>query len=168
MDPFSFGFNYMTKDEDYLTGEEIVKDLVNNIVNNGNYLLNIGPKHDGSIPEQQRLNLADAGEWIKSHGEGIFGTRYWPTTQVSGSLRFAVKPNAFYIHHVGNPSTKLTIEEPVPWLEGDVVTAVGGAADGTVLEVAREDGKLVIQLPEEVIEGDKYIWTFKVEYASGE
>ena len=59
---FPLGFNYLTKDEDYLTGEEIVQDLVNNVVNNGNYLLNIGPKNDSSIAEQQRINLLDAGE----------------------------------------------------------------------------------------------------------
>lgn len=167
MDPFSFGFNYMTKDEDYLTGEEIVEELVNNVVNNGNFLLNIGPKNDGSIPQQQKTNLLDAGEWIKSHGEGLFGTRYWPTAQEDGSLRFAVKDDAFYIHHIGKPSSSLSITAPVPWLEGDVVTAVGGAADGAVLEVAREDGAVVVQLPDKVLEGDKYVWTIKIAYAKG-
>lgn len=157
----------MTTDNEYLSGEEIVKTLVDNVVNNGNLLLNMGPKPDGTIPKQQQLNLLDAGEWIKSHDEGIFGTRYWPTAQTSGSLRFATKPDAFYIHHVGQPSSPLVIEEPVPWVEGDKVTAVGGSADGTALEVARKDGSLVIQLPDKVVQGDKYIWTIKIAYTNG-
>ncbi|KAI1046867.1 hypothetical protein LB505_009725 [Fusarium chuoi] len=168
LDPFSFGYNFMTTDDEYLSGEEIVKTLVDNVVNNGNLLLNMGPKPDGTIPKQQQLNLLDAGEWIKSHGEGIFGTRYWPTAQTSGSLRFATKPDAFYIHHVGQPSSPLVIKEPVPWVEGDKVTAVGGSADGTALEVARTDGSLVIQLPDKVVQGDKYIWTIKIAYTNGE
>ncbi|KAI1036488.1 hypothetical protein LB503_003447 [Fusarium chuoi] len=167
LDPFSFGYNFMTTDNEYLSGEEIVKTLVDNVVNNGNLLLNMGPKPDGTIPKQQQLNLLDAGEWIKSHDEGIFGTRYWPTAQTSGSLRFATKPDAFYIHHVGQPSSPLVIEEPVPWVEGDKVTAVGGSADGTALEVARKDGSLVIQLPDKVVQGDKYIWTIKIAYTNG-
>jgi alpha-L-fucosidase len=157
----------MTTDDEYLTGEEIVKTLVDNVVNNGNLLLNMGPKPDGTIPKQQQLNLLDAGEWIKSHGEGIFGTRYWSTAQTSGSLRFATKPDAFYIHHVGQPSSPLVIKEPVPWIEGDVVTAVGGSGDGTVLKVSENDGSFSVELPEDVIKGDKYIWTIKIAYSTG-
>ncbi|KAH7210056.1 alpha-L-fucosidase-domain-containing protein [Fusarium oxysporum] len=148
LDPFSFGYNYLTTDDEYLSGEEIVKTLVDNVVNNGNFLLNMGPKGDGTIPKQQQLNLLDAGEWIKAHGEGIFGTRYWPTAQTSGSLRFAMKPDAFYIHHVGKPSSQLVVKEPVPWVEGDEVTAVGGSAHGTVLQATRKDGSLLVQMPD--------------------
>ncbi|KAG5753532.1 hypothetical protein H9Q70_003809 [Fusarium xylarioides] len=167
LDPFSFGYNFMTTDDEYLSGEEIVKTLVDNVVNNGNLLLNMGPKPDGTIPKQQQLNLLDAGEWIKSHGEGIFGTRYWPTAQTSGSLRFATKPDAFFIYHVGQPSSPLVIDKPVPWVEGDKVTAVGGSADGTVLKVSKKDGSLSVELPDNVMQGDKYIWTIKIEYSKG-
>ncbi|KAL4723082.1 hypothetical protein ACLX1H_010323 [Fusarium chlamydosporum] len=164
LDPFSFGYNFMTTDDEYLSGEEIVKTLVDNVVNNGNLLLNMGPKPDGTIPKQQQLNLLDAGEWIKSHGEGIFGTRYWPSAQTSGSLRFATKPDAFYIHHVGQPSSSLVTNEPVPWVEGDEVTAVGGSAHGTPLKVSRNDGSFSVELPDDVVQGDKYIWTIKIGY----
>ncbi|KAF5718855.1 alpha-L-fucosidase precursor [Fusarium mundagurra] len=40
LDPFSFGYNFMTTDDEYLSGEEIVQTLVDNVVNNGNLLLN--------------------------------------------------------------------------------------------------------------------------------
>jgi alpha-L-fucosidase len=166
VDPFSFGFNLLTKDEDYMTGEEIVQDLVNNVVNNGNYLLNIGPKADGSIPEGQRRSLLDAGQWIHEHGEGIFGTRYWNTKQENGAYRYAVKPEAFYIHHIGRPASELVFTDPIPWLESDVVTVIGGSENGSVLEATRNgDGHFVLSLPDGVINGDKYVWTFKITYA---
>ncbi|KAM0323248.1 hypothetical protein ACHAQA_008839 [Verticillium albo-atrum] len=168
MDPFSFGFNYMTQDSDYMTGEDIVLDLVNTVVNNGNFLLNIGPKNDGSIPEAQRRNLLDAGAWIHSHGEGIFGTRYWGVARQSGSYRYAVKPDAFFIHHIGKPASQLVFKELVPWMEGDKVQVVGGSEDGTILDASRNsDGNLVLDLPDAVVNGDKYVWTFKVVYATG-
>ncbi|KAH7366663.1 glycoside hydrolase superfamily [Pyrenochaeta sp. MPI-SDFR-AT-0127] len=167
IDPFSFGFNYMTKDSDYMTGEDIVIDLVNTVVNNGNLLLNIGPKNDGSIPDQQRKNLLDAGAWIHSHGESIFGTRYWSVTQESGPYRYAVKPDAFYIHHVGQPGSQLVFTDPIPWMEGDTTTVIGGSQSGTVLKLERNAaGNLVVNLPNDVISGDKYVWTIKIKYAT--
>lgn len=167
IDPFSYGFNHLTKDEDYMTGEEIVVDIVDIVANNGNYLLNIGPRQDGSIPEAQRRNLLDAGEWIHAHEDAIFGTRYWSVARHSGQFRFMTKPDAFFIHHVGEPAAQLTVGEPVPWMKGDVVTIVGGTQDGAVVDASRnEDGDFVMNLSEDAIKGDKYVWTFKITYAT--
>jgi alpha-L-fucosidase len=150
-----------------MSGEAIVVELVSIVANNGNYLLNIGPKADGTIPEAQRRNLLDAGEWIKSHGDGIFGTQYWRVTQHSGQFRYATKPNAFFIHHIGQPGQVVTVTDPVPWMEGDVVTIVGGSMDGTTLNASKnQDGNFVINLSDELIGSDKYVWTFKITYAT--
>ncbi|KAH6695231.1 glycoside hydrolase superfamily [Plectosphaerella plurivora] len=167
MDPFSYGFNHLTKDEDYMTGEDIVIDLVSIVANNGNYLLNIGPRADGSIPETQRQNLLDAGEWIHSHGDGIFGTRYWSVARHTGNFRYVVKPEAFFIHHIGKPASQLVFTDPIPWLEGDIVVAVGGSADGAEISASRNaEGQLVLDLSDDIVNGDKYVWTFKVKYAA--
>ena len=42
---------------------------------NGNLLLNISPRSDGSIPIDQRYSLMGVGEWLKINGEAIYGTR---------------------------------------------------------------------------------------------
>jgi alpha-L-fucosidase len=167
IDPFSFGFNYATQDDQYMTGEDIVIDLVSIVANNGNYLLNIGPKKDGSIHEAQRRNLLDAGEWVNTHGDGIFGTHYWSLSQHSGPFRFLTKPDAFFIHHVGQPGQVVTVSEPVPWMEGDAVTILGGTMDGTTLDASKnEDGNFIINLSDDLIGSDKYVWTFKITYAT--
>lgn len=151
-----------------MTGEDIVVDLISIVANNGNYLLNMGPKADGTIPNPQRRSLLDAGEWIKGHGEGIFGTSYWNTTQHSGSFRYTTKPDAFYIHHVGQPGGQVVVGDMVPWLAGDEVTVVGGSQDGAKLEASKNsDGELVINPNDDVVNGDKYVWTFKITYATG-
>lgn len=72
-----------------------------------------------------------------------------------------------FIHHVGQPGRQLKVEQPVPWVEGDVVTVVGGSRDGDVLNVSKDsDGNFLINLNEEQINGDRYVWTFKVTYAT--
>lgn len=167
VDPFSFGFNFNTTDDEYMDGEEIVIELVSIVANNGNYLLNIGPKKDGSIHEQQRRSLTDAGEWIRSHEDAIFGTNYWSTIQHSGSFRYVQKPEAFFIHHIGQPGSQVTVSDPVPWLDGDKVTVVGGSQDGAVIEASKNsDGNLVLNLTDDMVNGDKYVWTFKITYAT--
>ena len=44
---------------------------------NGNLLLNIGPKADGSIPDEDKRILKDLGQWMKVNGEAIKGARVW-------------------------------------------------------------------------------------------
>jgi alpha-L-fucosidase len=42
-----------------------------------NHLLNISPKADGTIPDDQKLKLLEIGEWLDQNGETIYGTRAW-------------------------------------------------------------------------------------------
>jgi alpha-L-fucosidase len=66
----------MTPDGQYLTGQDIVNTLVDAVSKNGNFLLDIGPKADGTTPAIMQKGLRDAGAWIHAHKESIFGTRY--------------------------------------------------------------------------------------------
>ncbi|KAH8586544.1 alpha-L-fucosidase-domain-containing protein [Bisporella sp. PMI_857] len=167
MDPFSFGYNYMTPDEEYLTGEDIVKSLIDIVSKNGNFLLDIGPKADGTIPEIMAKGLLDAGKWIMAHGESIYSTRYWATTPGKGSYRYTTKDNAFYIHVLSKPSNTIMFPDKVPYLPGDKITILGGSMSGTEVPAMWGDNGLVtIEVSDELIASDKYIWTFKLDYTS--
>lgn len=63
--------------EDNKTPEQIIHDMIDIVSKNGNLLLNIGPKSDGTITEEQTQILKEIGAWLSVNGEAIYGTRCW-------------------------------------------------------------------------------------------
>lgn len=166
MDPYSYGYNRATPEEAYLTAQGIVTTLMDIISKNGNFLLDIGPTANGSIIGVEQRNLRAAGEWIRSHGEAIYGTTYWFVTPEEGkTVRFTQNVNAFYITTLYPPNATLVLDSPVPYVEGDEVVVVGGGRAGTVVPSRLlENGSLELTVSEEVRNADRYSWVFKIPF----
>lgn len=66
-----------TKTLEYKSVNEILQNLIDVVAKNGNLLLNVGPKADGSIAEEDRKILHEIGKWLEKNGEAIYGSRPW-------------------------------------------------------------------------------------------
>jgi alpha-L-fucosidase len=62
-------------DEKFRTADSLVDDLIDIVSKNGALLLNIGPRPDGTIPEEVQTILLAIGRWLLVNGEAIYGTR---------------------------------------------------------------------------------------------
>ena len=67
-------WGYRKSDTNWKTPYEIISIFVDAVSNGGNLLLDIGPKADGTIPDEQVHILKELGKWNRKHGESIFGT----------------------------------------------------------------------------------------------
>ncbi|MEU9450008.1 alpha-L-fucosidase [Streptomyces sp. NPDC048277] len=163
LDPRSYGYNSATPDDAYMTTEEVVHSLVDIVSKNGNFLLDIGPRADGTIPGIMQTRLRETGAWLAVNGEAIYGTTYWSRTAGLGEdLRFTVRPDkAFYIHSLTRPGPRLTVEAPVPVRSGDRVTMLG---HDHPLTWTVSNGALVVDVPEAARRKGEHVWVFKVEW----
>ena len=90
-------WGYQKADDDFKSPKTIVRNLIECARGGGNYLLNIGPKPDGSVPEEEVRTLEAVGKWMDKNGPTIYESERCnasPTTYAN----FTRKGNTLYIH----------------------------------------------------------------------
>ncbi len=66
-----------TKDNEFKPPRQIICDLIDIVSKNGMLLLNVGPRPDGTITEEETAVLEAVGKWLRVNGEGIYDTVPW-------------------------------------------------------------------------------------------
>src|SRR5690349_8291017 len=90
-------WGYHKADDNWKSPKTIVRNLVTCARDGGNYLLNIGPKPDGSIPEESVRILNTVGAWVDKNGGTIYGADRCKVRE-SEFADFSRKGNMLYIH----------------------------------------------------------------------
>ena len=118
----------------------IIRNLVDNVACGGNLCLNVSPKSDGTIPEDQQQVLLKIGEWLQTYGEGIYGTRPYKTA-IERNIRLTCKDGfiyAFVLRWDGKPFT-------IQCLDSSKVKAVTCLADGRKVRIKKQADGLRIE-----------------------
>lgn len=64
-------------DNEYKSSRQILCDLIDVVSKNGMLMLNVGPKADGTLADEEAGVLAEIGKWLEVNGEGVYGTVPW-------------------------------------------------------------------------------------------
>ena len=158
----NWGFHH---DNNWKTPYEVITIFVDAVSNGGNLLLDMGPKEDGTIPEEQINVLKELGAWNKKNGEAIFNTIggisqghfYGPTTLSKDSTNL-------YLFLDGKISGQLLLKGLINKIEEITVvgngTKIGWKVVGKI-SWSPVPGLVYIDVPENV--GDKYVTVLKVK-----
>jgi alpha-L-fucosidase len=156
-DPIGDKFGYVDS-MGVLNAEAIVPRIIQNVSRNGSYILNISPKSDGTIPENQQAVLLDIGKWMETNGEAIYGTRSWKRDN-DGTVYFTKKGNTLYAIALKWPEAPLVIPS-VPLNIGKV-TSVQLLGSNAKLTYKQNDQGLFVTFPSTPT--GKYAYALKIE-----
>lgn len=112
----SFGYNANEGDDQLISTADLISLLVSTVANNGNLLINIGPKADGTIPAEQEKRLRKLGQWLKINGEAIYGTvcsrRHSQVAENGIEIHYTKKDKDLYILLDHCPKERFTVAIP--------------------------------------------------------
>ncbi|AUP80494.1 alpha-L-fucosidase [Flavivirga eckloniae] len=149
------------------TANQLIDDLVDIVSKNGNLLLNVGPKADGTIPDDQKDILLEIGDWLSTNGDAIYNTKYWkvfgegPTEVGTGhhseggnkeftgqDIRFTQKDGKLYAIMMAWPKNNKVSIKSVKKAE-DAVSKVKMLGSDADIKWSQDDTGLHVEMPQQ-------------------
>jgi len=135
----SWGYN--AGDKKFKSTRQLVHYLVRAAGNDANFLLNVGPRPDGTIQPEFVERLQEVGAWLRRNGESVYGTRGGPVPPQAWGVT-TVKGDKVYVHVLERPPGELTL----PRLPRRVASA--RVLGGERVRFEETAAGLVLHLPE--------------------
>ena len=101
-------WGYHPGDPNLKSPMQLVRNLVRCVAGNGNFLLNVGPMADGTIPTQHASRLRAIGKWLRRNGDSIYGAGSAPFGQAHLG-QVTAKGNTAYVHVMFWPGREMCV-----------------------------------------------------------
>ncbi len=135
-------WGYNASDHNFKSTRDLVQYLVRAAGNNANFLLNIGPRPDGTIQPEFVERLQQMGQWLNQYGESIYETRGGPIAPHPWGVS-TQKGNKVYVHILDWPDPVLLL----PALPKEVASAYT-LKDRSKVDTAKNEYGLLLKLPD--------------------
>ena len=133
--------SWQERGDKHVKAMEKLRSLINVVSHGGNFLLNIGPRGDGSVVEFESEVLKEIGAWLKENGEAIYGTEASPFREDFAWGKSTRKDNKLYLILSGEYPANGTIELNMPGYKLQ-------ESKGNLTSANMKGNKLTISLPE--------------------
>ena len=170
------------QNDTFKSPEFVIHQLIDIVSKNGNLLLNVGPKSDGTIPDEVQSVLLDVGAWLNVNGDAIYGTRPWriygegPTKVAAGSFhdtdtakytpedfRFTTKGDVLYVIGLAWPTNgEAMIHSLAQTAGGERVQSVALLGSDAKLQFEHRPDGLHLRLPAQA--PAKYAYVVRVTF----
>ena len=151
-------WGYNSGDEEWKTPYAVIFDLLTCSHNGGNYLLNVGPKKDGTIPAQAVKLLKKTGDWIGRNGAAVYGTDPHPFAYADQHLSTS-RGNTAYM-----PLSSYNGPETTVAGIGNAVTKVRILATGETVSFRQEGNRIFLTgLPRKKLDPVMTILVFELD-----
>ena len=145
----SFGANRHEQADDIISDTDLIQMFCDVVSKNGNLLIGVGPRPDGTIPELQQAPLRGLGTWLAANGEAIYGSRPWVITESATAagtpLRFTRSGEGVYVLVIGMPASRRIT---MPAVDGSRIRRVRLVGPDELLEFSVDNGELTVTLPD--------------------
>ena len=134
--------SWQERGDKHVKAMEKLRSLINVVSHGGNFLLNIGPRGDGSVVEFESEVLKEIGAWLKENGEAIYGTEASPFRENFAWGKSTRKGNKLYLILSGEYPTNGTINLNLPGYKLQ-------DSKGNLTSANMKGSNLIVNLPEE-------------------
>ena len=134
--------SWQERGDKHVKAMEKLRSLINVVSHGGNFLLNIGPRGDGSVVEFESEVLKEIGAWLKENGEAIYGTEASPFREDFAWGKSTRKGNKLYLILSGEYPANGVIELSMPGYKLQ-------DSKGNLTSVNMKGSKLMVNLPED-------------------
>lgn len=138
----SWGFRL--QDRKWKSSRQLIRSMVEAAGRNANFLLNVGPRPDGTFPDSAQARLTAIGAWMRTNGASVYGTRAGPLTPRPWGVT-TQKGDTVYVHLLDGLDASIALPA-LPrrvarayLLDGGGAVTVSNSANAVTLTLPRRD-----------------------------